>query len=93
MQVVVTCREGLEDIADVKLAPNPAKEFSSLIFGTDPGSYMVTVSDLLGQTILRERASGTVYPIHLQQASAGLYFISVEMEDGSKKVLRLILEK
>ena len=93
MQVVVTCREGISGGQEVTLAPNPAREETRIFFSADPGSYLVTVSDVLGQTVHRERATGNIYPLNLQQVNAGLYFITVEMEDGNRKVLRLILEK
>ncbi len=93
LQVVVTCREGLDEAVNVSLAPNPAKTETELLFSNDPGTYVVTVTDMLGQTLRREQANGMSYLLDMSNQAAGIYVVSVELADGTRKVMRLVLDK
>lgn len=93
VQVVVGCREGLDESMKITLAPNPAQQSTDLQFSNDPGTFIVTVTDLLGQTLRRESASGTSYQLDMSNQAAGVYVVGVELADGTRKVMRLVLDK
>jgi Zn-dependent metalloprotease/subtilisin-like proprotein convertase family protein len=92
MTVTVTCRLSDDLSNSVQLVPNPSKGQSVLNLGADPGTYQVTISDVLGRTILTKQAVNEQFPIDLKNQNAGLYLVAIRFEDGRQKVLRMIIE-
>jgi len=92
LNVTVTCRLS-DDFADaIQLLPNPNNGNSILSFNSDPGNYQVIISDVLGRAILQERSSNNQFKIQMQDYPSGLYLVAVRFEDGSQKVIRMIVE-
>ena len=92
MTVTVTCRLSDDLSNSVQLVPNPSTGHSVLNLGTDPGTYQVTISDVLGRTILSKQGVNEQFPIDLKNQNAGLYLVAIRFEDGRQKVLRMIIE-
>jgi len=92
LNVNVTCRLS-DDFADaIQLLPNPNNGNSILSFNSEPGNYQVIISDVLGRAILQERSSNNQFKIQMQDYPSGLYLVAVRFEDGSQKVIRMIVE-
>ena len=92
MTVAVTCRLSDDLSSSVQLMPNPSNGQSILNFSTDPGIYQITISDVLGRTILSKQSKNEQFPIDLNGQNAGLYLVAIRFEDGQQKVLRMIIE-
>jgi Zn-dependent metalloprotease/subtilisin-like proprotein convertase family protein len=92
-KVTVTCREGVEQMNDVTLFPNPGNGQTKITFNTDPGNYNVTVSDVLGKVVFTGQGSSDTYELNLMEEHAGMYFVSVRFDDDQQKVLRMIINK
>ncbi|MBK7966927.1 MAG: T9SS type A sorting domain-containing protein [Bacteroidetes bacterium] len=92
MTVAVTCRLSDDLSSSVQLMPNPSNGQSILNFSTDPGIYQITISDVLGRTVLSKQSKNEQFPIDLNGQNAGLYLVAIRFEDGQQKVLRMIIE-
>lgn len=66
--------------------PNPARSTLNIQLTDNAKIKMVTVSDLLGRTVLASTASAV---IHLENIKPGTYFVTVETEQGkgTKKII------
>ncbi len=92
-KVTVSCREGQEIAQDISLFPNPGNGEARLQFGAAPGTYTVSISDVLGRQILQQQGKDVTFDIHMQEVPAGVYFVSIRFEDESQKVLRMVIDK
>ena len=91
-KVTVGCREGDFGSIEASLVPNPGNGQAVINFNNDPGNYVVTVNNILGQLLYTERSSDNQYELKMQGKTAGLYLVSVQFESGEKKVLRMIIQ-
>lgn len=92
LTVTVNCRLSDDFSNTVQLIPNPSTGHSVLNLGADPGKYQVTISDILGRTILSKQSSNAQFPIDLKGQSSGLYLVAIRFEDRQQQVLRMIIE-
>ncbi|MFN0189173.1 MAG: T9SS type A sorting domain-containing protein, partial [Bacteroidia bacterium] len=92
MTVSVVCRLSDVQANNVQLLPNPSSGKATLNLGVDPGNYQVTISDILGREILRKNGSNDQFEIDLLNRAKGLYLVAVRFDDGTQKVVRMIVE-
>lgn len=93
-KVTVTCRESKVELAnEITLFPNPGNGQSRISFAKDPGTYLVTVSDVLGRTVYCKEGSDNNFDLNLQYEHAGVYFVSIRFGDDTQKVIRMIISK
>ena len=92
MTVSVVCRLSDVQVNNVQLLPNPSSGIAMLNLGADPGNYQVIISDVLGREILNKNGSDDQFEIDLQSQAKGLYLVAVRFDDGTQKVLRMIVE-
>lgn len=92
-QIVVSCREGNFGTFDAALMPNPGNGQATIRFNVEPGDYVVTVSDMLGQTILRESSSQRNFNLNLTENAPGVYLVQILNGNGDKKVVRMIISE
>jgi len=65
----------------VKIYPNPAKEL--LTIQIDAGSYnSFTISNTLGEVVLRKSISGMQSDVNVKGFSAGMYYVTLKGESG-----------
>ena len=86
-----------ETFSTLAVYPNPASGKVTLTFNSNQNAaYTIKVVDMIGKVIINERISAVegfnMKEIDLENASKGLYFISVQTEDGEIKTLRLMKE-
>ena len=79
--------EGMEDML---LYPNPARE-SVVLRGLPESGAEVTVRDLVGRVVLRERLQGTAALIDTRRLAGGVYLLTAATEGGCR-TLRLVVE-
>lgn len=90
LKVSFNCREGLNLEEALTIYPNPSSGIAHLRFDGDPGRYTVSVFDILGKLVQRDSSNLEQYPLNLTLQPHGIYLISVDMADGSRKVLRFV---
>ncbi len=75
---------GLNDwtLRNVELYPNPAKTEVNVNLGSNAGNVTWRISDLKGAVIKGGTATSTELKIDLNDVNRGVYFISLETENG-----------
>ncbi|WP_157547627.1 reprolysin-like metallopeptidase [Hymenobacter sp. DG25A] len=84
-----------DPLAGAALFPNPAPgDFYLQLENTWAGTLQVHIRDALGRQVYATRLSKTanplLFPFHLPQLTAGLYFVQVQAPDGKTTTLRLL---
>ena len=92
-QIVVSCREGNFGTFDASLMPNPSNGQATIRFNDEPGDYVVTVSDMLGQTVLRESSSQRNFNLNMTENAPGIYLVQILNSNGDKKVMRMVISE
>jgi Zn-dependent metalloprotease/subtilisin-like proprotein convertase family protein len=90
--LTVNCRTANELGQNIQLYPNPNNGNAIITFDEQQSNYTITVNDVLGRVILLERSNENNYKLNLENQAQGLYFVSVNLADGSNKVFRMIKE-
>ena len=87
----------LVSFSELLVFPNPARERSTVSFiSYKDDNYTIKIIDVLGKIILSEKISAVEgynkKEINLENASKGIYIISVQTDDGDIKTMRLLVE-
>jgi Zn-dependent metalloprotease/subtilisin-like proprotein convertase family protein len=90
--LTVNCRAANELGQNIQLYPNPNNGNAIITFDEKQSNYTITVNDVLGRVILLDRSNENNYKLNLESQAQGLYFVSVNLADGSNKVFRMIKE-
>lgn len=75
---------------DLTIYPNPAHDLVSIKSGSKAVS-VVSISSVTGQIILDEKFSGETQ-VNISNLKSGVYFVTVKMDNGQKKTVKLIKE-
>lgn len=93
-QVAVYSCAGLIDnnsvLADLNVYPNPTKNVVNVEVA-NATEYSITISDMLGRTVITEKAQGEKYTIDLSGNRSGVYLMTIESK-GVKTTKKIILE-
>ncbi|WP_347219948.1 GEVED domain-containing protein [Chryseobacterium sp.] len=82
---LATSETGMNKKAEVSIYPNPFKDI--LKISDTKGVKSIIVTDIAGRQLKTLNASNE---INLSDLNAGLYLITLQMEDGNNKVLKAI---
>ena len=52
----------------------------------------VIVNDIIGRQLLRKEAYGANYQLNLSNQPKGVYMVSVLLENGDKKIFRMVIQ-
>ena len=74
----------------VKLYPNPAQNGYAKITGL-VGENDITVSNVLGQTVISRHASTADVNLDLSQLKAGAYLVKISNSENQSKTVRLVV--
>jgi hypothetical protein len=77
-------------LADLSIYPNPAKNIVNIEVA-NADEYTIQVADMLGRTVLTEKASGEKHAIDLSGNRSGVYLMTIESK-GLKTTKKIILE-
>lgn len=93
--VTVTTCTGLEDLAshhELSVYPNPSTGIFTVSSASNTGRLDVTVLNMLGQTVKTESSKDPKQlTLDLSTCSKGVYYVKVQMNDGTKLV-KVILD-
>jgi Zn-dependent metalloprotease/subtilisin-like proprotein convertase family protein len=87
----VTCRTGELTADAITLFPNPNNGNAIIDLG-DEKSFIILVNDILGRQILRKESFGDNYQLNLGDQPKGVYMVSVILENGDKKIFRMVIQ-
>jgi hypothetical protein len=71
--------------------PNPAEGLVNLKFSNPLIDTAVTITDVLGKTVLTTKLNGTQAIIDIASLNRGMYFINLDIE-GNRKTKKLIVK-
>lgn len=79
-----------EQVADLKVFPNPAQAQVTLKWGTDARQLQVysAMGQLMAQHQLDEGAR--MFELSLENYTKGLYFLALQLKNGSSSTIKLI---
>lgn len=93
--VTVTTCTGLEDLIshnELSVYPNPSTGIFTISSANNTGKLEITVLNMLGQTVKTESSKDSrLAVIDLSTYSKGVYYVKVQMNDGTKLV-KVILD-
>ncbi len=93
-QVAVYSCAGLIDnnsvLADLNVYPNPTKNVVNVEVA-NATEYSITISDMLGRTVITEKAQGEKHTLDLSGNRSGVYLMTIESK-GVKTTKKIILE-
>jgi hypothetical protein len=75
----------------ISLFPNPNNGNATIYLG-DEQSFVILVNDILGRQILRKESFGDNYQLNLGDQPKGVYMVSVIIENGDKKIFRMVIQ-
>jgi len=68
---------------NVKIIPNPFNEYADIVVeSSSTNQKTITACDALGRVVLKESYSDNSYRVYKNQLSAGLYFFTIQDENG-----------
>ena len=73
--------------------PNTSTCQAAMRFNDGTGDYVVTVSDMLGQTVLRESSSQRNFNLNMTENAPGIYLVQILNSNGDKKVMRMVISE
>ena len=78
---------------NIKLYPNPTKDFTVVEFNDKAASHEVVVSDITGKTlrVYADQKFNTMR-IDKENLTEGIYFVSVKNSNGESKVIKLVIQ-
>jgi hypothetical protein len=78
---------------NIKLYPNPTKDFTVVEFNDKAASHDVVVSDITGKTlrVYADQKFNTMR-IDKENLTEGIYFVSVKNSNGESKVIKLVIQ-
>ena len=77
-------------VADVLVYPNPTDGKFTIEYETEADSYIITLSDAFGKTLLRRKVSEQMVQFDLNGLPSGTYLLTIE--DGSNKVTKKVIK-
>lgn len=88
-----------DDIKDMKIFPNPAKEkFETKFTLVKDGMIDIDLHDITGRKVsslvqnLQLKSGEYTLPVELRNVNPGMYYVVLRMENGSESMQRLIVE-
>lgn len=85
---------GINEISDdnsIQLFPNPSNDFITVI-SKQSVMNSIDVYDVTGRVVLSEKIKLNTEKLNLNSFSSGIYFIKVQLEDGSITVRKFVKE-
>jgi len=55
-------------------------------------TFTVLVNDMLGRELIRKESFGDNYQLNLANQPKGVYMVSVILENGTKKIVRMVVQ-
>ena len=89
--VSVTCRTAELASDNITLFPNPNNGNATIDLGSEK-SFTILVNDMLGRQIIREQSVDDSYQLNLGDQPKGVYMVSVMLENGDKKIFRMVIQ-
>ena len=89
--VSVTCRIAELASDNITLFPNPNNGNATIDLGSEK-SFTILVNDMLGRQIIREQSVDDSYQLNLGDQPKGVYMVSVMLENGDKKIFRMVIQ-
>ncbi len=89
--------EEVSGIDAIKIYPNPAKDIVNIAFGSGNGDYTITVSDMLGRTVINKSYEGlfgnTSIELPVTQLNAGHYIMNITNNGHASYSTKFIVGK
>jgi hypothetical protein len=84
IQVIVNCREGLEESDLLTLYPSPANDLLNISFNGKASITSIQIFNLQGQLVLDSHLEDQLTELDISELSSGAYLIVVEDMGGNK---------
>ena len=82
--------QNINSMPSVTIYPNPSKDLITITL-SQPENAIITLNDVLGQTIYTDRLSGNenVKQINLSGLKDGVYFLKLSLNNGGELVRKI----
>ncbi|HTA28111.1 MAG TPA: T9SS type A sorting domain-containing protein [Bacteroidia bacterium] len=91
-ELAITGVPTINSIPSLSIYPNPSKSIVTITL-SQPETGIVTVNDVLGQTIYTDRLNGNVEQINLSGVRSGVYFLKLALNNGGELVRKIEVVK
>jgi hypothetical protein len=92
-EVQVVCLMSTDEfnLSELSIYPNPFNTQISISLGSDYQNVKTTLVDITGKQLFAQVFSGNTFEIHqLDGLSSGMYFVTIELENGKRFTQKII---